>query len=187
REEQEVSLERGGTDPTQDSSFDRRISPLGDDVHPSGWVLVLRDITGLKRAEEERVRMLREQASRAEAEARMLREQAARAAAQAGMPREQAARAAAEAASQAKDRFLAVLSHELRTPLTPVLIAVSSLLESKADPALLPTLEMIRRNIELEARLIDDLLDLSLIARGRLRLDREVVDIHQAIRIAVEI
>jgi signal transduction histidine kinase/ActR/RegA family two-component response regulator len=187
REAQGVSLERGGPDPTLSSSFDPRISPLGDDVRPSGWVLVLRDITGLKRAEEERVRMLREQASGAEAEARMLREQAARAEAEAKMLREQAARAEAEAASQAKDRFLAVLSHELRTPLTPVLIAVSSLLESKPDPALLPTLEMIRRNIELEARLIDDLLDLSLIGRGRLRLDREVVDIHRVIHSTVEI
>jgi PAS domain S-box-containing protein len=93
----------------------------------------------------------------------------------------------AEAASQAKDRFLAVLSHELRTPLTPVLIAVMSLLESKPDPALLPTLEMIRRNIELEARLIDDLLDLSRIVRGRLRLELEVVDIHKMIRRAMEI
>ncbi len=93
----------------------------------------------------------------------------------------------AEAASQAKDRFLAVLSHELRTPLTPVLIAVSSMLESNPDPALLPALEMIRRNVELEARLIDDLLDVSRIVGGRLRLDLEVVDIHQAIRRAVEI
>ncbi len=93
----------------------------------------------------------------------------------------------AEAASRAKDRFLAVLSHELRTPLTPTLIAVSSMLESKPDPALLPALEMIRRNIELEARLIDDLLDLSRIVRGRLRLDLEIVDMHQVIRRAVEI
>jgi PAS domain S-box-containing protein len=93
----------------------------------------------------------------------------------------------AEAASQAKDRFLAVLSHELRTPLTPVLMTVSSLLESNPDPALAPDLDMIRRNIELEARLIDDLLDLSRIVRGRLRLELEVVDIHQAIRRAVEI
>jgi PAS domain S-box-containing protein len=93
----------------------------------------------------------------------------------------------AEAASQSKDRFLAVLSHELRTPLTPVLITVSSLLESNSVPALRPTLEMIRRNIELEARLIDDLLDLSRIARGRLRLDLEVLDIHQAVRSAAEI
>ena len=93
----------------------------------------------------------------------------------------------AEAASQAKDRFLAVLSHELRTPLTPVLIAVSSMLESNTDPALLSALEMIRRNIELEARLIDDLLDLTRIVRGRLRLDLEVVDVHHIIRRAMEI
>lgn len=93
----------------------------------------------------------------------------------------------AEAASRAKDRFLAVLSHELRTPLTPVVIAVSSLIESNPDPSILPELEMIRRNIELESRLIDDLLDLSRIARGRLRLDFEVVDLHQALRRAAEI
>ncbi|MHB1560097.1 MAG: sensor histidine kinase, partial [Isosphaeraceae bacterium] len=93
----------------------------------------------------------------------------------------------AEAASRAKDRFLAVLSHELRTPLTPVMIAVSSLIESNAAPSILPELEMIRRNIELESRLIDDLLDLSRIARGRLRLDIEVVDMHQALRRAAEI
>jgi PAS domain S-box-containing protein len=93
----------------------------------------------------------------------------------------------AEAASRAKDRFLAVLSHELRTPLTPSLLAVSSLIDSGPDPAVVPTLEMIRRNIELEARLIDDLLDLSRIARGRLRLDLEVVDVHGALRRAVEI
>ena len=93
----------------------------------------------------------------------------------------------AEAASRAKDRFLAVLSHELRTPLTPVLIAVVSLLESKPEPSLWQTLEMIRRNIELEARLIDDLLDLTRIGRGRLRLELEVVDIHKLIRRAMEI
>ncbi len=93
----------------------------------------------------------------------------------------------AEAASRAKDRFLAVLSHELRTPLTPVLIAVATLLESKPEASLLQTLEMIRRNIELEARLIDDLLDLTRIVRGRLRLELEVVDIHKLIRRAMEI
>ncbi len=93
----------------------------------------------------------------------------------------------AEAACRASDRFLAVLSHELRTPLTPVLIAVSSLLKSKPTPSLLPTLEMIHRNIELEARLIDDLLDLSRFSRGQLRLDLEVIDIHEAIGRAIEI
>jgi CheY-like chemotaxis protein len=68
-----------------------------------------------------------------------------------------------------------------------VLIAVSSLLESKPSPALLPILEMIHRNIELEARLINDLLDLSRLGRGQLRLDLETVDIHEAIRSAIEV
>jgi PAS domain S-box-containing protein len=93
----------------------------------------------------------------------------------------------AEAACQAKDRFLAVLSHELRTPLTPVLIAVSSMLESNHGLALGPTLAMIHRNIELEARLIDDLLDLSRFSRGQLRLDLEVIDMHEVIGGAIEI
>jgi PAS domain S-box-containing protein len=93
----------------------------------------------------------------------------------------------AEAASQAKDRFLAVLSHELRTPLTPVLIAVSSMLENSLDSSLLADLEMIQRNVLLEARLIDDLLDVALINRGRFRLVPEVVDFHEAIRCGIAI
>ena len=112
-----------------------------------GWVLVLRDITEHKRAAEERVRMLSEQSARAEA----------------------------EAANRAKDRFLATLSHELRTPLTPVLAAVTAMLGDATTPESLRTvLEMIRRNISLEARLIDDLLDLARIGRGALHLKREI-------------
>ena len=89
-------------------------------------------------------------------------------------------------ADQAKDRFLAVLSHELRTPLTPVLLAISALLDGDA-PADRPTLEMVRRNVELEARLIDDLLDVARIGRDLLHLDAEVLDVHEALRRAVEI
>ena len=89
-------------------------------------------------------------------------------------------------AGQAKDRFLAVLSHELRTPLTPVLLAVSAMLDGDA-PADRPTLEMVRRNVELESRLIDDLLDVARIGRGEMRLDPEVLDAHEAIRRAAEI
>jgi CheY-like chemotaxis protein len=78
----------------------------------------------------------------------------------------------AETANHAKDHFLAVLSHELRTPLTPIVAAVR-LLEMKHGlaPETQPTLELIRRNVELEARLIDDLLDLTSIARGKLSLN----------------
>jgi PAS domain S-box-containing protein len=78
----------------------------------------------------------------------------------------------AETANRAKDHFLAVLSHELRTPLTPIVAAVR-LLEMRhgLPPETQPTLELIRRNVELEARLIDDLLDLTSIARGKLSLN----------------
>jgi signal transduction histidine kinase/CheY-like chemotaxis protein len=93
------------------------------------------------------------------------------------------AREAAEAASQAKDRFLAVLSHELRTPLSPVL-AVAGLWRD--DPSLPPDLRedlrMVERNIHLEARLIDDLLDLTRIAQGKIQLHVEAVDVHGVLR-----
>jgi signal transduction histidine kinase/ActR/RegA family two-component response regulator len=92
-------------------------------------------------------------------------------------------------ANRAKDRFLAMLSHELRTPLTPVLVAVSDLLDEWSDDTLRlhPTLKMIRRNVELEARLIDDLLDISRIERERLRLVLEVIDVHEAVLQAVDV
>jgi PAS domain S-box-containing protein len=97
------------------------------------------------------------------------------------------ARQEAEAADRAKGRFLAVLSHELRTPLSPVLMAVSALLDGDETLDLRPTLEMIRRNVELEARLIDDLLDVTRIGRGTLHLDLRTVDAHDAVRHAVQI
>ena len=93
------------------------------------------------------------------------------------------AKEAAEAANQSKDRFLAVLSHELRTPLTPVLMAVEAL---ENDPDLRPDVRedivMIKRNIELETKLIDDLLDLNRIISGKLRLQLEAVDLNEAVR-----
>jgi PAS domain S-box-containing protein len=96
------------------------------------------------------------------------------------------AREAAEKANKAKDHFLSVLSHELRTPLTPVLAAVS-LLERDASvpPEIAEQISMIRRNVETEARLVDDLLDLTRIARGKIRLHYEIVDAHAVLRDAV--
>lgn len=101
---------------------------------------------------------------------------------------EQAARRQAEEANQAKDRFLATLSHELRTPLTPIL-AAAELLERSPDlpPASLADAQIIRRNVELEARLIDDLLDLTRVARGKLQLTLEPVDVHAAVRAVIDI
>ena len=87
--------------------------------------------------------------------------------------RAERAKAAAEQANRAKDHFLAVLSHELRTPLTPVVMGVSMLQDRPdLDPAVRETLEMVRRNVEMEARLIDDLLDVSRIARGKIELQQ---------------
>ena len=98
------------------------------------------------------------------------------------------AKAAAEQASKAKDHFLAVLSHELRTPLTPVLATVSMLQEDpRFDADTREQLEVIRRNVELEARLIDDLLDVTRIERGKVELDRRPVELCTIIRRAVEV
>jgi signal transduction histidine kinase/ActR/RegA family two-component response regulator len=92
----------------------------------------------------------------------------------------------AEAANKAKDNFLAVLSHELRTPLTPVLSTVAMLEDDQTiAPHILPELEMIRRNIEVEARLIDDLLDVTGIIRGKLELNRQVVDVRSLLEHAM--
>jgi len=93
-----------------------------------------------------------------------------------------------EAASAAKDHFLATLSHELRTPLTPVLMGLSEIdSELEVSREVREILDMIRRNIELEARLIDDLLDLTRIARGKLELRSEVADAHELLRAAIDV
>lgn len=95
---------------------------------------------------------------------------------------------AAESANAAKDRFLATLSHELRTPLTPILIWAGGMVN---DPSLAPDvsegLQMVCRNVELEARLIDDLLDLTRIARGKLKLNLRRSDAHNLLGHAMEI
>jgi HAMP domain-containing protein/signal transduction histidine kinase/ActR/RegA family two-component response regulator len=88
----------------------------------------------------------------------------------------------------AKDQFLAMLSHELRTPLTPVLASALALESESALPEeIRESLQMIRRNVELEARLIDDLLDLTRIDQGKVQLNFEVVDAHTLLQTALEI
>ena len=93
----------------------------------------------------------------------------------------------AQRANTAKDQFLATLSHELRTPLAPVLAVVSAL---ESDPRLREViggaLAVIRRNVELEARLIDDLLDLTRISRGKLDLQLQPSDLRDALAHALQ-
>jgi two-component system CheB/CheR fusion protein len=100
----------------------------------------------------------------------------------------QHAKEAAEGANAAKDRFLAMLSHELRTPLTPVLIwAAGMMSDSALDPEIQQGLKMVCRNVELEARLIDDLLDLTRITRGKLKLQRARSNVHELLHHALDI
>lgn len=95
---------------------------------------------------------------------------------------------AAESANAAKDGFLATLSHELRTPLTPVLIWAGGMAnEPGLSPEIDEGLRMICRNIELEARLIDDLLDLTRITRGKLQLHLRKADAHDLLQHTMEI
>ena len=95
---------------------------------------------------------------------------------------------AAQAANRAKDQFIAVLSHELRTPLTPVLATILDL-NTRVDlpRAVSEAVELIRRNVELEARLIDDLLDVTRISKGKLAMDRQVVPLDSVLRDAMRI
>ena len=94
----------------------------------------------------------------------------------------------AEAANRAKDQFLAVLSHELRTPLNPILLAVTSMLERPTpSEEIRPNLQMIRQYVNLQSRLIDDLLDVMRIVRGKMPLHWEVADAHALIRQAIQV
>src|SRR5215472_399440 len=92
------------------------------------------------------------------------------------------------AANAAKDQFLAQLSHELRSPLTPVIAMVGELEAEVPDSKpVKEALEVVRRNVELEARLIDDLLDITRISKGKLQLSFEPISIHQILHRAYEI
>jgi signal transduction histidine kinase len=124
------------------------------------YLASLRDITERKRAEQARAELIREQAARQEA----------------------------EIASRAKDEFLATLSHELRTPLNAIfgwtrLLSSHTLNEDLCKQAI----ATIDRNARLQARLIDDLLDVSRIVSGKLRLETHAVDLAGVIHAAVAI
>src|SRR5215469_259212 len=90
------------------------------------------------------------------------------------------------ASNRAKDEFLAALSHELRVPLNPVLLLASDGASNQAlPPEVRKDFDTICNSIEVEARLIDDLLDLTRISRGKLALKRCAVDVHSALQRAV--
>jgi PAS domain S-box-containing protein len=129
------------------------ISPLRD---RSGTVVgaskILRDITDRMRVERELQRLLDERNELLESE--------------------RAARAQAEKVSETKDQFLAMLSHELRTPLNAILGWTQVLRSGRGDPAdYAKGLEVIERNVRVQSQLVEDLLDMSRIVAGQMRLD----------------
>ncbi len=134
----------------------RMLSAQGDLL---GYVGTLEDITERKQAEEVRAQVIREQTARQEA----------------------------EAANRMKDEFLAVLSHELRTPLTSML-GWSKILRSKKldETATARALEAIERNATTQVQLIEDILDVSRIIRGQLRLNLSAVNLISVMEAALE-
>ncbi len=145
-----------------------RISPLLDaDGQVIGTVTVIEDVTE---------RVAREAELQSEADARAT-----------ALASEKAARAEAEQANHLKDEFLATVSHELRTPLTAILGWSNMLLAGKLEgEARDRALEIIHRNAQSQNQLISDLLDVSRIISGKLRLDLRTVDLPKVIEAAVE-
>ncbi len=138
-----------------------------------GFSKVTRDITERKEAEETQRALL------AQREARMHAEEARRIA--------EASYRAAQEANRAKDEFLMTLSHELRTPMTAIL-GWSRLLPtmSPSDPMFREAVAAISSGAQLQARLIDDILDVSRVVSGKLRLAPETVEVSRVIMNAVD-
>jgi PAS domain S-box-containing protein len=128
-----------------------RLSARRADAEDGGFVVALFDLREHQAAEAERARL-----AQAEREAR--------------------------AQNHAKDTFIAMLSHELRTPLTPVLAAATALSDYEDLPQdLRRTLAIIRRNVATEVQLIDDLLDLTRIIHGKMRVNKQPLDLHRVV------
>lgn len=127
-------------------------------VDEGGLACVVRDITQRRQAEEEHQRVLE---------------------------LEKRARAEAEASSLAKDEFLAVVSHELRTPMTAIL-GWTCLLRAGEVSEIDKALDVIERNMKLQAQIIEDLLDISTIVTGKLRIERRPLDLCVPVEAALE-
>lgn len=101
---------------------------------------------------------------------------------------EKSARVDAETANRAKDLFLATLSHELRTPLSTILMSAELLqMEATVSPKIRRASAAIERAVSTQAKLIDDLLDISRIVSGKLMLDLEAVDFTSVVQAAVDV
>jgi PAS domain S-box-containing protein len=157
------------------------ITPVRDEAGTLvGFAKVTRDLSETKRHEEERVALARTEEARRVAEenqerTRLLVEDL------------RLARDRAEEATRLKDEFLATVSHELRTPLSAILGWGRVLQGKNLDPAkTAKAVDAIVRNAIVQAHIVDDLLDVSRIVAGQLRLDIEVIDISQVVNAAID-
>jgi CheY-like chemotaxis protein/nitrogen-specific signal transduction histidine kinase len=123
------------------------------------------------------VKILRDESARKQAEADRLDL----------LERERQARSEAENATRLKDQFLATLSHELRTPLSSVLVWAKMLRQKLCDPSEYEEgLSVIERSAEAQKQLLDDLLDTSRIAAGKVRLNRSDTDLRAVVKDVVD-
>lgn len=131
---------------------------------PMGFAKITRDLTMRREAEAIERNLVREQAARTAAETVAQR---------------------AEESNRIKDEFLATVSHELRTPLNAML-GWAVIARGKAPPDLEPALGIIERNARAQSRIIEDVLDISRIVSGKLRLETNLVDLSSVAKLAVE-
>ncbi|MBV8970080.1 MAG: response regulator, partial [Verrucomicrobia bacterium] len=165
----------------------RRLTKSGKEIHASITVSPIKDVSGKvigaskiarditeRKLAEEAVHAARDIAGKANAERDRV------------LARERTAREEAERASRAKDEFLATLSHELRTPLNAILGWASLLRSARTETDVDHGLDVIERNARAQSQIIDDLLDMSRIISGKVRLDVQPVDLIVVLRESVE-
>ncbi len=149
--------------------FGNIVPLIGQDGRPAGSVAAFIDVTEFQKSQTARMEISQELEKR--------------------VVELESARHESERANSAKDRFIAILSHELRTPLTPVLAAAQVVArENETLPeSTRELLALIERNVLLETKLIDDLLDLNRLSFGKMTLDRRAVELASCVADAIQI
>jgi PAS domain S-box-containing protein len=152
-----------------------------------GFAEITRDMTLQQQAAENERTLLREQVARAAAQENAARLRASEEAAREAAVRYETAARRAEEANRVKDEFLATVSHELRTPLNAILGWAKMLGGRVSDPTATKGLDVIRRNAEAQARLIEDILDVSRIITGKMRVDVKPANLLALVQEAIDV